>query len=291
MMKALQKLDSPMMSQGKSKKEHHQEHQHEGHKEVRCKIGKIGKIDKDELQKLQEKKQQHKKADLSSNRKKTKRGLGTVKSTNNMMSYGKMTSSSTKFPSKKSYANSSCKKFDSTKKEMPRKEEKLLPNHQDWLRMQKTHKKLNRINICKLQENMKKVYEKKPTRETSTNKCEKKIRKIGKYDSAHKEYNELKLHFTEVINDTAMRKLIEEKELTMEYARQTQNYMEKAKNMKKDYFERLMKECRQTSEEAVLKIKLVTLILYFFDQFTSQSLLSNHKSNLKTEEFFSQVAE
>lgn len=66
---------------------------------------------------------------------------------------------------------------------------------------------------------MKKVYEKKPTRETSTNKCEKKIRKIGKYDSAHKEYNELKLHFTEVINDTAMRKLIEEKELTMEYAR------------------------------------------------------------------------
>lgn len=87
------------------------------------------------MQKLQEKKQQHKKADLSSNRKKTKRGLGTVKSTNNMMSYGKMTSSSTKFPSKKSYANSSCKKFDSTKKEMPRKEEKLLPNHQDWLRM------------------------------------------------------------------------------------------------------------------------------------------------------------
>jgi hypothetical protein len=109
--KALIKIDSPMMSQCQSKKEHHNEHELECHREGRGKVCKVGKIDKDELHKLQEKKQQHKKVDLSSNRKKTKRGLVTVKSTNNMMHYGKMTSSSTKFPSKKSYANSSCKKF------------------------------------------------------------------------------------------------------------------------------------------------------------------------------------
>ena len=110
-MKALMKLDSPMMSQCKNKKGHYNEHEHEGHKDGRGKFAKVGKIDKDELHKLQEKKQQHKKVDLSSNRKKTKRGLVTVKSTNNMMHYGKMTSSSTKFPNKKTYANSSCKKF------------------------------------------------------------------------------------------------------------------------------------------------------------------------------------
>lgn len=52
------------------------------------------------------------------------------------------------------------------------------------------------MNICKLQENMKKVYDKKPTRETSTNKIDKKIKKIGKFNSTHKDH-ELKLNFTE----------------------------------------------------------------------------------------------
>jgi len=120
MLKAMMKLDSPMMSQGKNKKGLHYEHENDVHRDTRGKIGKIGKIDKEELHKLQEKKH-HKKTDLSSNRKKTKRGLANVKSTNNMMSYGKMTSSASKFPSKKTYANSSCKKFESTKKEVHRK--------------------------------------------------------------------------------------------------------------------------------------------------------------------------
>jgi hypothetical protein len=65
-----------------------------------------------------------------------------------------------------------------------------------------------------------------------------------------------------------MKKLIEEKELSQEYARETTKYMEVAKKMNKEYFERLMKQCREASEEAILKIKLVTLVLYFFDQFT-----------------------
>ena len=67
-----------------------------------------------------------------------------------MTYYGKMTTSSSKFPSKKTYGNNSLKKFDS-KKEVSRKEEKTLLNHQEWQRMEKTHKKLNRVNICKFQ--------------------------------------------------------------------------------------------------------------------------------------------
>lgn len=56
---------------------------------------------------------------------------------------------------------------------------------------------------------MKKVYEKKPLRETSTNKFEKAGKKPGKFDSTHKEHHELKLHFTDDIHDTTMRRLIE----------------------------------------------------------------------------------
>ena len=51
-----------------------------------------------------------------------------------MTCYGKMTASSTKF-TKKNYGNTSCKKFESVKKEVVRKEEKTIPNHQDWQRM------------------------------------------------------------------------------------------------------------------------------------------------------------
>ena len=96
-----------------------------------------------------------------------------------------MNSSSTKFPSKKAYGNTSCKKFDSNKKEIQKKEEKLMPNHQDWQRMEKTHKKLNRVNICKLQQNMKKAYEKKATKDQSVNKYEKKMKKTGIIQSRH----------------------------------------------------------------------------------------------------------
>jgi hypothetical protein len=45
--------------------------------------------------------------------------------------------------------------------------------------------------------------------------------------------------------------------------------------MSKGYFEVLIRECRETSEEAVFKLKLVTLLLYFFDQFATSSLLPN----------------
>jgi hypothetical protein len=143
------KMESPIVSQLKNKR-HHNDIEHEGILKERGKMNKVGKIDREELHKLQEKKQ-HKKTDLSSNRKKTKRMLGTAKSVSNMIYYGKLTNSSSKFPNKKTYANSSCKKLDNSKKETPKREEKLLPNHQDWQRMEKAHKKLNRVNICKLQ--------------------------------------------------------------------------------------------------------------------------------------------
>lgn len=98
-----------------------------------------------------------------------------------------------------------------------------MPNHQDWQRMQKTHKKLNRVNICKLQQNIKKVYEKKVTREPSANKFqrEKKVKKVIKYDSHHREANELQLHFTDDQSDSIMKKLIDEKSLNREYMQET----------------------------------------------------------------------
>ena len=51
------------------------------------------------------------------------------------MNYGKMNSSSTKFPAKKTQGNTSCKKFESHKKEHAKKEEKIMHNHQEWQRM------------------------------------------------------------------------------------------------------------------------------------------------------------
>ena len=49
-----------------------------------------------------------------------------MKSTVNIMNYVKMNSSSTKFPSKKAYGNTSCKKFDSNKKEIQKKRDEEL---------------------------------------------------------------------------------------------------------------------------------------------------------------------
>lgn len=66
---------------------------------------------------------------------------------------------------------------------------------------------------------MKKAYEKKPTRDPSANRVEKKSKKTGKLESYHKEHHELKLHFTDGEDETAMKKLIEEKELDREYTR------------------------------------------------------------------------
>lgn len=59
--------------------------------------------------------------------------------------------SSTNYLNQKSHGNSSSKKFEGYKREIGKKDEKLLLNHQDWQRMEKTSKKLNRVNICKLQ--------------------------------------------------------------------------------------------------------------------------------------------
>ena len=149
MMKVSMKIESPTTSQCRNKKPHH-ENDHEGPqvmRDIRGKLIKIGKIDREELNRLQEKKKV-KKTELSSNRKKTKRGLGTTKSSANMTYYGKMATSTTKFPIKKVYGNTSLKKFDSC---MPRKDEKQIQTHQDCQRMDKNYKKLNRVNICKLQ--------------------------------------------------------------------------------------------------------------------------------------------
>lgn len=89
--------------------------------------------------------------------------------------------SSTSYAYQKPYGNVSCKKFDSYRKELNRREDKLIPNHQDWQRMEKTSKKLNRVNIGRLQENMKKANEKKPGREIPVSKIEKKHKKGAKF--------------------------------------------------------------------------------------------------------------
>lgn len=88
-----------------------------------------------------------------------------------------------------------------------------------------------------------------------------------------------------------MKKIIDEKDLTREYTKETDKYFEALKKMTKNYFEILIKECRETSEEAIFKIKLVTLILYFFDQFASSSLITNIKVDPKSEEFFTKIPE
>lgn len=58
--------------------------------------------------------------------------------------------------------------------------------------MEKPGKKLNRVNICRLQENMKKNNEKK-----SQCKDNKKHDKLEKRTRKENERKELKLHFTE----------------------------------------------------------------------------------------------
>jgi hypothetical protein len=54
--------------------------------------------------------------------------------------------------------------------------------------------------------------------------------------------------------------------------------------MSKDYFELLIKECREPSEEAIFKLRLVTLLLYFFDQFAATPLLSRPDISISEEE-------
>ena len=41
----------------------------------------------------------------------------------------------------------------------------------------------------------------------------------------------------------------------------------------------------------MLKLKLITIVLYFFDQFTEASLLSNQRFNPQTDDFFGHIAE
>lgn len=131
---------------------------------------------------------------------------------------GKFGEFSANYLSQKSNGNSSSKKLEGSKKDFSKKDEKFLLNHQDWLRMEKNNKKLNRVNICKLQENMKKINDKKNIRDPSANRVEKKSKKTPKFESYHKAHEELKLHFTED-DDTPMKKLIKEKELNKEYSK------------------------------------------------------------------------
>lgn len=153
-----------------------------------------------------------KKTELSSNRKKTKRDLGKAKSTANMAHHPKPSSNNINLITNKSaYGNISCKVFQGKKKEgsTRKNEEKPSVNHHEWQRtIDKANKKLNRINICKLQENIKKNQDKKPVfKEISSKKYERKEKKVQKKEEAHHKGQELKLHFTEQDEGT-MKKLI-----------------------------------------------------------------------------------
>ena len=84
----------------------------------------------------------------------------TTKSTANMNHTQK--SSQSHLFNNKTYNNTSYKQLDNRKKESLRKhEERGLSTHEWQKNIEKNSKKLNRINICKLQENIKKNNEKK----------------------------------------------------------------------------------------------------------------------------------
>lgn len=155
------KIESPIASQLKSKKGQNEgEHESNFIRELKGKLSKVSKIDREELNRLQEKKM-YKKTELSSNRKKTKRDLGTAKSTANMTHTQKTSQTNINIPIK-TYTNTSSKAYESKKKDSVKKnEERGISNHEWQKNIEKANKKLNRVNICKLQENMKKNNEKK----------------------------------------------------------------------------------------------------------------------------------
>jgi hypothetical protein len=90
-------------------------------RELKGKLSKVSKIDREELTRLQERKA-HKKTELSSNRKKTKRDLGTAKSTA-AMAHTQKTSQTNIALNAKTYSNVSCRIVDGRKKESVGKKE------------------------------------------------------------------------------------------------------------------------------------------------------------------------
>lgn len=225
----------------------------------------MSKIDGEELNKLQQKKV-HKKTELSSNRRKTKRGeLRSAKSTTNI-TQGKLAQAPSTSISRNIHTYSSKGFNDSHKRTLQK--EKVALSH-EWQRSsEKAMKKLNRVNICKLQENIKKTNDKKLRKEPSHKK------QMKSKDDSPKRTHGLKLHFTETEEETEMVRLIAEKGLEREHERQTGRYLEAAERMNRGYFTALIKECREASEEAIFKLKLITLLLHFFEQFSSEALLS-----------------
>jgi hypothetical protein len=81
-------------------------------KELKGKLSKVSKIDKEELTRLQERKAT-KKTELSSNRKKTKRGLANTKSTAAMTHTQKYSQTNILLPGKN--YNTSCKVLERKK--------------------------------------------------------------------------------------------------------------------------------------------------------------------------------
>lgn len=190
------KIESPVSTQLKPKKSYIEGEQESNFiRELKGKLSKVSKIDREELNRLQEKKL-HKKTELSSNRRKTKRDLGTAKSTANMTHTQKTSQTNINFINNKSYNNASCKVFESKKKDSVKKnEDRGLSNHEWQKNIEKANKKLNRVNICKLQENMKKNNEKKSQmREAGSKKIQKTLEK--KTNKKDNERRQLKLHFT-----------------------------------------------------------------------------------------------
>ena len=86
----------------------------------------------------------------------------------------------------------------------------------EWQRTikEKVSKKLNRVNICRLQENIKK-NEKKFRKEPS----QKRHEKVKLVDSPTRGRHALQLHFTEENEQTELMRLVQEKSLGREYDR------------------------------------------------------------------------
>jgi hypothetical protein len=101
------KTDSPLAG-GKGRREEEPAFM----KELKGKLSKVSKIDKEELTRLQERKA-NKKTELSSNRKKTKRGLANTKSTAAMAHTQKYSQTNILLPGKN--YNTSCKVLERKK--------------------------------------------------------------------------------------------------------------------------------------------------------------------------------
>jgi hypothetical protein len=168
----------------------------------------------------------------------------------------------------------------------------------------KSTKKLNRVNIGRLHDNIKKTNEKakhnksNPYNSTSNSHTsynrtkQMKIRKIdhngGNYmkDKEKNMKNEEnytnkfaiveKLNFDLCQTKSIMQRILEEKNIIKPYTQATKRYLECAKKLTNEELHDLQGEIREPSEFGIFTMKITTIIILFFAQFaqpTKKSLI------------------